>query len=197
MEGKQLARKVNPHNPKEEIRTLPQLEAANMRGRLAELCTKNLLQNELKVRNLPGTITESSEFIDSVEGITQIDLILTVNGNKYQIEIRSSCVRNGVYFGITSGFINLLGWYKTDSKQKEPKKDFYLMYLYGFNESETTNKFSNQVDVSFVGGASKLMLQGPLASDKQLKQSVKTLYRCISPICTVYDVDQILNEMFQ
>lgn len=193
--GKQRAQLVNPHGPNGKVRSMSLLESTNIRGALAEICTENILREEIKRRGLNAKIGKSSEIIDNIEGVTQVDLYLTLDDRTFEIETRSSCVRNGVNFGITSGFFNIVGWYRTSSKPNEPKKDFYLMYLYGFDESETMSRLSNTLEVCFVGGATKSMLQGVLGSDKTMKQS-GALYRGINPICAALDSTQIMNEIF-
>ena len=194
-EGRQRAQKVNPRDPSGRIRSLPQLESTNIRGVLAEICTENILMDEIKKLGLNAQIGKSSDIIDDIEGITQVDLYLTIGDKKFEIETRSSCVRNGINFGITSRFFNIVGWYKTSSKPNEPKKDFYFMYLYGFDESETASRLATNLEVCFVGGATKSMLQGVLGSDETMKQT-GALYRGINPICAALDSQQIIDEIF-
>jgi len=195
--GKQLAQKVNPHDPSGRFRSMSVRESTNMRGMLAELCTKTILTEEIKKREIKNvTITESSPIIDDIEGVTQVDLYLTLGDKKYEIETRSSCVRNGIDFGIKMGYFNIVGWYSTSSKPNEPKKDFYLMYLYGFDAPETQARFNSNVEVCFVGGATKSMLQGSLGSDETMRQT-GALYRGINPICAGSDSHQILDEIFR
>lgn len=194
--GKQRAQKFNPHDPSGRVRSKSELESTNMRGVLAELFTKKILTDEIAKRGISATISESDEIIDDYEGKTQVDLSLTIKDKKYEIETRSSCVRNGIDFGIKSGYFNIVGWYNTSSKPHEPKKDFYFMYLYGFDAPETETRFKTEVDVCFVGGATKSMLQGPLGSDDTMKQT-GALYRGIKPICAGFDSQQILDEIFK
>lgn len=195
--GKQRSRLVNPSNPSGWIRDTSRLESTNIRGALAEICTEEILSTEIKKRELHASIEQASEIITGIEGVTQVDLYLTINGKTFEIETRSSCVRKGTNFGITSGFFNIVGWYKTITKPSETKKDLYLMYLYGFDESETMSKLTNNIEVCFVGGATKSMLQGSLGSDVTMKQIQGALYRGISPICAALDSQQILDEIFR
>ncbi len=194
--GTARATKVNPKAPNGRIRGKDELESVNIRGVLTELCTEYLLKNESQQRNLSNVnIVRSDEMEDNYEGINQIDLTLTIDKEVYEIETRSSCVRNGIDFGINSSYFNLIGWYRTDSKPREAKKDFYFMYLFGFDAPETKDRLKNKIEVSFVGGASKSMLQGSLGSDQTMKQT-GALYRGINPICAAFDSKQIMDEIF-
>ncbi|MEM2159731.1 MAG: hypothetical protein QXN55_02110 [Candidatus Nitrosotenuis sp.] len=191
------ATKVNPKAPDGRIRGMDELESVNIRGALTELCTEYVLTNEIHQRNIPNAkITRSDEMEDSYEGINQIDLTLTIGDKVYEIETRSSCVKNGIDFGIKFGYFNLIGWYRTSSKPREAKKDFYFMYLFGFDAPETKSRLKNKIEVSFVGSATKSMLQGSLGSDQTMKQT-GALYRGINPICATLDFKHTMDEVFR
>lgn len=196
--GIEMAKKVNINDPSGNARTLDERIPSNCRGALSEIATKILLQNAIDERGIDATLTESTEMINTIEGVTQIDLQINIHNNQYEIETRSSCVRNGTEFGITSGKINLLGWYSTISKPGETKKDFYAMYLFPFDASDTMSKFDNGITFHFVGGATKGMLQGPLGCDAStmLKQS-RANYRGINPICAVLDASKFIDNILQ
>ena len=193
--GKTQASLVNRKDPGGRIRSKDELELSNIRGKLTEYCTEHLFQNELRKRGISGELEKSETLESTIEGVTQIDLTLILDDKTYEIETRSSCVKNGIDFGINSGFINLLGWYSTASKPKETKKDFYLMYLFGFDAPDTRFYLDESIDVAFVAGASKAMLQGSLGSDETLRQS-GAKYRGIHPICAALDSNQIMDTVF-
>lgn len=194
--GKQRATQVNPRDPSGNIRSPKVLEATNIRGALTELCTDYILRQEISNRMKNVQISQSDEMEDTIEGKTQVDLTLMFANKNFEIETRSSCVKNGIEFGIQSGYFNIVGWYSTASKPGETKKDFYLMYLFGFDAADTLNYLDNRIQVAFVGGASKSMLQGTLGSDETMKQTSAS-YRGINPICKAFDSQQILDEIFR
>ena len=164
------------------------------RGLLAEICSKKILETEIEKKNLTVKLIESEGLVETPEGTTQIDLQLGIDGKKFDLEIRSSCVRNGTEFGITSGFFNIIGWYTHPTKKFEPPKDFYLMYLFPFDAKYTLSKFDDGFVMHFVGGATKTMLEGPLGRYKNLKQ-VGVKYCGISPICAGLDSSQMIEKM--
>ena len=194
--GIEMAKKVNINDPSGNARTLDERIPPNCRGVLTEMITKSLLQNTINEKNIDAILTESTEMINTIEGVTQIDLQINIHDNQYEIETRSSCVRNGTEFGITKGYFNILGWYSTSSKPGETKKDFYAMYLFPFDAPETMAKFDNGITVHFVGGATKGMLQGPLGSDETLRQN-GARYRGINPICAGLDANGFINKILQ
>lgn len=170
--------------------------ASSTRGLLAEICTKEILKIEIKEKKLNAKLIESEGLVETPDGTTQIDLQIEIDGveKPLDLEIRSSCVRNGTEFGIKSGFFNILGWYTHPTKKFEPPKDFYLMYLFPFDEKYTLSKFDEGFVMHFVGGATKTMLEGPLGRYKNLKQAgVK--YCGISPICAGLEPSQIIEKM--
>ena len=160
------------------------------------LAVKQTFEEEIEKRGIDATLIESTEMIITVEGVTQIDLQINMSDTKYTLETRSSCVRKGTEFGITSGYFNILGWYNTSSKLGEPKKDFYCMYLFPFDSSLTMNEFEDGLVVHFVGGATKELLQGPLGSDETLKQ-FGAIYRGINPICAGLDAQKLVNTILK
>jgi hypothetical protein len=194
--GVDMADKVNINDPSGNPRTLDERIAANCRGALTEIITKILLENSINEKEIQATLTESTEMINTIEGVTQIDLQINIHDNQYEIETRSSCVRNGTEFGITQGFFNIIGWYSTVSKPGETKKDFYAMYLFPFDAPETMSKFDNGITVHFVGGATKGMLQGPLGSDETFRQN-GAKYRGINPICAGLDANGFIDNILQ
>ena len=69
-----MANRVNVNDPSGDARTLEQRIAANCRGTLTEMITKTLLQNTIDERGINATLVESTEMINTIEGVTQIDL---------------------------------------------------------------------------------------------------------------------------
>jgi len=193
--GTERARVVNPNNPSSVVRTAPQLLDTNCRGVLAEIASKKILEQEIANRMINATLEEGIAFENTAEGLSQVDLYLNFNENRHEIEIRSSCVRNGIEFGITNDYFTTLGWYITQNKEHETRKDFYVMCLFPFDTGETMTKFDNGLEFALVGGATKSILQGPLGSDYSLEQ-IGATYRGIRPICKGLDATQIINEIF-
>lgn len=192
----ELTNTLNPKDPSGKIRSLEDHTASVVRGALAEICSKHILEKEIKSRNLKGFVKESEGLVNTSDGTTEIDLQLVIDGKHFDIEVRSSCVRNGTEFGIRSGYFNIIGWYITSSKSFEPPKDFYLMYLFPFNANETISKIKDKFVMHFVGGATKAMLEGPLGRYKTLKQD-GAKYCGISPICAGLDSLQVIEKMTQ
>jgi len=194
--GIELSKKVNANSPSGIFRDIDERIAANARGALSEAVSKLVLEERISSQNITALVEESGELIETPEGITQIDLAITINDKERKIETRSSCVRNGTEFGITSGYFNIVGWYSTFSKPGEPPKDYYLMHLFPFDASKTLLKFENGLTMHFVGGATKEMLEGSLGSTKSMKQTGAS-YRGITPICAGMDSLQIINAVLQ
>lgn len=192
--AKEMVRNVNPHDPSGNIRNDDELLSKNYQGCLAELITKKLLENAIVEKRLNSTVEDSIGFEVDVDGSAQIDLKVNHDGKQHHIEVRSSCVRNGTEFGITTGHFHIIGWYVTNTKQKEIKKDFYAMILFPFDDSKTLNKFTEGLTVHFVGGATKAMLQGSLGSETTMRQ-IGAVYRGIKPICAGLDAKKFIDEI--
>lgn len=88
----------------------------------------------------------------------QIDIMLK---NRKTIEVRSSCMRNGVVFSLFNKnkngdqYFDVLGPYHADYKPHEPKKDYYMRVLYPIDK-KYMDKFSDDFDkfeMYLVGGA--------------------------------------------
>ena len=193
----ELVDELNPqYLGSNRIRSDDEVLSSAARGLLSEICSKKILETEIEKRNLTAELIESEGLIETPDGTTQIDLQLGIDGKKFDLEIRSSCVRNGTEFGITSGYFNILGWYVHQTKRFEPPKDFYLMYLFPFDAKHTLSKFDDGFVMHFVGGATKTMLEGPLGRYTNLKQAGM---KCcgISPICAGLDSSQIIEKMLE
>ena len=192
--AEQMQSDVNPHSPSGVVRTPDEILYVNYRGCLAELITKKILTTEIREKGISTIVEDSPGFETDIDGSAQIDLKVINSNTQYNIEIRSSCVRNGTEFGICEKYFNIIGWYKTQTKLSELKKDFYAMVLFPFDECETMTKFENGLTVNFVGGATKAMLQSPLGQYTTLRQS-GAQYRGISPICAGLDAKRFIAKI--
>ena len=76
---------------------------------------RRYLETEIEKGNLTAELIESEGLIETPDGTTQIDLQFVIDGEKFDLEIRSSCVRNGTEFGISN--FNILGWYVHQTKR--------------------------------------------------------------------------------
>lgn len=190
-----LIEKLNPrHLGSNRIRTEEEMIGDITRGALAEICSKKLFQEVIEKRNLNARIDDTAGLNYTSESGTQIDLHLIVNGKKSEIEIKSSCVRNGTDFGIKSGYFNIVGWFVHNAKKFDPPKNFYMMYLFPFDAEKTMSIIEDDFILHFVGGATKNMLEGPLGRYTDLKQYGM---KCcgIKPICAGLDSLQMIEKM--
>lgn len=199
--GTSRAKKVDPHAPGGRIRSFEVRKRLNILGVLAEMTIPEILNKSIRKRGIDAeilsfTITE----IARVQAETQIDLKLRVKDKILETEVRSSCLRNPLDWGITKGVrgttqgFDVLGWYTTRTKLQEDKKDFYLRVLYNFDEEDAMYYIENGIILYFVGGASRALLEGSEGYNTDLGQPGAN-YRCIK-ICAARDANKILDEMF-
>lgn len=139
------------------IRSDETVSADNLLGLIAEYVCYEVLQNELGCQNVIKPPSNGS--------YNQIDIKLL---SEYTIEVRSSCVRNGLEFALFSvdrktnkQYIDVIGpYYNNAYKSYENIKDFYMRVIY---IGETASIFSNLlagggIALYITGGASKEML---------------------------------------
>jgi hypothetical protein len=147
-------------------------------------------QKQVNAQIIQSGVSEIHEW-----GDTEIDISVRVREVLFEVEVRSSFLRNPLAWGITQGF-DVIGWYTTLTKPVERRKDFYFRVLYNFRESEAFRYIENGVTLYFVGGASKGLLQGPKGYNDDLDQPGAN-YRLIKPICAARDAEQILEEILK
>jgi len=193
--GFERAQKVHPAGTDGRVRPPDVIVRRNILGVLAELVSKKILEEAIRNKGVSASIIQSGVSEIQEWGDTEIDITIQVRESVFEVEVRSSFLRNPLTWGITQGF-DVLGWYTTLTKRAERKKDFYLRVLYNFDEEEASEYIKNGVTLYFVGGASKGLLQGPRGYNTDLDQ-LGANYRCIKPICAARDADQILDEMLR
>lgn len=139
------------------IRSDETVTADNLLGLIAEYACYEVLQNELGCQNVIKPQSNSS--------YNQIDIQLSSGDT---IEVRSSCIRNGLEFALFSvnrttnrQYIDVIGpYYNNAYKSYENTKDFYMRVIY---IGETASIFSHilageEIVLYITGGATKEML---------------------------------------
>jgi len=192
--GFERAQKVHPAGTDGRVRPPEVIVRRNILGVLAELVASEILKETIRTKGVDAHIIQSGVSEIQEWGDTEIDIMLQVEDSVFEVEVRSSCLRNPLEWGITKGF-DVIGWYTTQTKTVERRKDFYLRILYNFDEKDATEYIEKGITLYFVGGASKTLLQGPRGYNTDLDQPGAN-YRCIKPICAARDADKILNEIF-
>ena len=192
-EGMDLAGKVNPHDTGDRIRTAEQIERRCICGVLAELTIRKLLKQEISNRKIDAKLLPSHTITAGPKIGNQIDIPIIVNGQQFDIEVRSSFPYRPLNIVITHLF-DIIGWYQSSNKLVEHAKDYYLRVLYNFNESESMNYINSEINLHFVGGATREMLER-LGRWNDFDQP-GALYRSIKPICAALDTKQIMDKIF-
>jgi len=191
--GLARAKKVHPAGTDGRRRPPDVILRRNILGVLAELATREILETAMRNKRISASITHSGVSEIQEWGDTEIDITILVGDKEFEMEVRSSFLRNPLTWGITQGF-DIIGWYTTLTKPTERRKDFYLRVLYNFRESEAPSYIESGLTLYFVGGASKALLQGPRGYNDNLDQQGAN-YRLIKPICAGRDADKILDEI--
>lgn len=140
------------------VRSDEVVTADNLIGLIAEFACYEITKNELGDENVIKPTSRNSH--------NQIDIQL-LSGKT--IEVRSSCIRNGLEFALFSvnrsngqQYIDVIGpYYNTAYKAYENIKDFYMRVIY---VGDTASVFSNIINggnvVLFItGGATKQMME--------------------------------------
>jgi hypothetical protein len=145
----------------------------------------------------------------------QIDLLLS---DERTVEIRSSCVSNGIRFGVYGGYdgrfaFDVIGPYHNGVKPGERLKDFFLRSLFHFNSNNVAGFVHEALDatrtfplnVYLVGGATRAMMENKdLFRIKELAEHEITgggnnhnggsHYRVI-PLPSALDVTQVTSAL--
>ena len=141
-----------------EIRSEEIVEIDNTSGLIAELACEEVLVWLYGSDNVRKPNNMSSK--------NQIDLII---GEK-TIEVRSSCVRNGVDFAIfapdkkngNDSYFDVIGPYSNGYKPGEIEKDYYLRVLYEVEKERFNSLLTGEyLRLYITGGATKEMMNDP------------------------------------
>lgn len=140
------------------VRSDETVTADNLIGLIAEYVCYEIIKNELGDENVIKPASRNSH--------NQIDIQL-LSGET--IEVRSSCIRNGLEFALFSvnrsskqQYIDVIGpYYNNAYKANENIKDFYMRVIY---VGDTASVFSNIINggdvvLYITGGATKQMLK--------------------------------------
>lgn len=140
------------------VRSDEVVTADNLIGLIAEFACYQILIKELGDKSVVKPTSENSH--------NQIDIQL-ISGKT--IEVRSSCIRNGLEFALfgvdrrsNKQYIDVIGpYYNTAYKKDENFKDFYMRVIY---VGDTASVFSNIINggnvvLYITGGATKQMLE--------------------------------------
>lgn len=169
----ELQAKLNPHaaNKSNEVRGADDVLAHALMGVLSEYAWKYFI-NLLAVDSIAlETVSHTAK--------NQIDLRLPHVGKT--MEIRSSCVGNGIRFAVHGGkfAFDVIGPYHNGYKPGESIKDYFLRALFHFDNKNLRNfiataKDSNRVlpfSIYLTGGATaEMMLDSKLYSVKELSE---------------------------
>ncbi len=140
------------------VRSAETVTADNLIGLIAEYVCYEILKNQLGDENVIKPVSGSS--------CDQVDIRLT---SGHTIEVRSSCIRNGLKFALfnvnrssNQQYIDVIGpYYNTAYKAYENIKDFYMRVIY---VGDTASIFSNIINggnvvLYITGGTTKQMLK--------------------------------------
>ena len=132
------------------------IEADNLSGILAEKVCELYLSDRYgadKVKRIQSNIS-----------INQIDLMILDK----TIEIRSSCIRNGIDFALfkrddkdlNKQYGDIIGPYKNGYKPGETQKDYYLRVIYHIDINDFLSHWNNKqwIGLYITGGATKNMM---------------------------------------
>ena len=142
-----------------EKRELGVVEIDNLSGLIAEYACEEILNWRYGKGKFVKPENDTSR--------NQIDLEL-YNGKT--IEVRSSCVRNGIDFAIFSKnknnddeqYFDVIGPYSNDYKKAEIFKDYYMRVLYECDKREFLDLLKKpKVRLFITGGATKEMMNDP------------------------------------
>ncbi len=149
--------RMNAHSANTgEIRTDKIVIADKLTGLIAEYICYEMLADELGKENVIKP--------ESYYSHDQIDIKLNSNET---IEVRSSCIRNGIKFALFNvnnegkQYIDVVGpYYNSAYKSYENVKDFYMRVIYEGEKSFVLSEIMNHnyIVLYITGGATKQML---------------------------------------
>lgn len=141
-----------------EARAREIVEIDNMSGLVAELACEDILKWLYGSDNVKKPNNESSN--------NQIDIIV---GDK-TIEVRSSCVRNGIDFAIfapdkkngNDSYFDVIGPYSNGYKPGEIPRDYYMRVLYEVEKKHFKSLLMKEyLSLYITGGATNEMMNDP------------------------------------
>jgi len=170
---------------------------------LAEEAFKTYVERLIETKKLNAKIIKVGLKEEEIEEVgTQIDFLLEVNGKKKSIEVRSSFSYKTNFprlFGIPlihgKGAFSIIGWYETQHKPLEEKKDYYVFAVHFYHPTEIREKCRNEVTVYIAGAASKMTLEKEGYDDSLKQRGAK--FRVINPLIKVPNPICVINEMLE
>jgi len=198
-----MAGVVNPHSPDGKLRTQDVRFNKLLGGLLAEAAFLTYLEKRAGEKRVKFEVVDSS-FTQEEEleklGFNQIDLKIRVNGVLKDIEIRSSFSYKTTLqrlFGVPlvngRGAFSIIGWYTSENKPKEVKKDYYIFAIHLYLPSEAQKRIQENIEVYLAGAASKQTLEDK-GEDSSLKQE-GARFRVINPLNSVEDPVAVIDEI--
>ena len=194
---------VNKHSSGGEVRSSEIRKNKLAGGLLAEhafleLITQLTKKHNMQFEMLGSTFSQDGD-LESM-GFNQIDLSVILKKKKLEMEVRSSYSYKTSFERLLGfplindkGAFSLIGWYVSQNKPNEVKKDFYIFAIHYYNPSDTIQRFKNSVEINIVAIASKDTLQ-KLGYNDNLKQE-GALFRIINPINSISDVVDVLKKL--
>lgn len=165
-----------------------------------------VIAEEICLNNINYNNKGRASYTNYTGGINQIDIKLS---NNKTVEVRSSCIKNGVDFALFSKNkynenqqnFDVLGPYQNGYKSDEKEKDFYIRVLYHCQSKEFLTYSAKKDFVAYiVGGATwEMMCDEKIIQIKSLapegtNPDTVSEYRVI-PIGKALDANQILKEI--
>jgi len=158
--AKRILPGLNPGQANTSLkRELDTLEIDNLSGMIAELACLRILKNYYGQERILKPPTDHSA--------NQIDIKLE---NGRTIEVRSSCVRNGITFALfaldkknpTQQYFDVIGPYSNGYKPQEAEKDYYMRVLYECDKMNFYSLLKKPVlQLYITGGVSNRMMCNP------------------------------------
>lgn len=195
--AKAIEESLNPGQANSsEIRDSRIVELDNLAGIIAELACERFL----RFKYGDDIIIKSN----SHQSKNQVDIMLY---NKKTIEVRSSCVRNGIDFALFASdrnhkdrqYFDVIGPYSNDYKHNEVFKDYYMRVLYECDKKDFMKlREKTSLTLYITGGATKdMMLNKDIYQDKHLypaggEVNIESDYRVI-PLVKSLDIYEFLK----
>lgn len=179
-------------------RELSIVEIDNLSGIIAESACETILRWQFGEENIIKPPSESS--------VNQIDIKLKTGRT---IEVRSSCVRNGIKFAVfakdrknpNQQYFDVIGPYSNGYKQGEQLKDYYMRVLYECDKKQFMSLLSKPyLRLYITGGVTKeMMCNKDICQDKHLvpaggQVQIASDYKVV-PLGRSLDAKQFLEVM--
>lgn len=167
-----------------------------------------VIAEEVCIKFLNNTKPGIASYTNYEGSINQIDIKLS---NEKTIEVRSSCIRNGVDFGLfckskynpNQQYLDVLGPYSNGYKSNEIDKNYYMRVIYHCDIEDFVTHFNSESFAAYIVGGATWEMMGddnlfqiknliPEGSDAETKSK----YRVI-PIGKALDVSEIINKIIK